>query len=123
MSFLHRASAFLAERVGPHLVFGRSLDDAALADLERQARAELDARIGLGRPGPDEWQPSVRPGSPRPTLDDVAAPVPDAVPAPMPLLTRTTRPVGVHTVSLGALARHTTPSRTTGEISLTQRPA
>ena len=128
MSFLDRASTFLAERVAPRLVFGRLRDEAALADLERQARDELDARIRLGRPGPEEWQRRVRPGS-EPAAPECAAArpvadrVPDPAPALRPVLGRSTRPVGVHTVTLHALVQPARPPRATEETPLTQRRA
>jgi len=127
MSFLDRASTFLADRVAPRLVFGRSRDEAALAELERQARDELDARIRLGRPGPEEWQRTVRPGSQPAAREAPAGPAPDSgpVPAPVarPVVVRPTRPVGVHTVALDALVWAAGRPRATEEIPLTQRRA
>jgi len=78
-SFMDRASAFLLDHVAPCLPTGKRPFMPAAADLEAQARAELQAQIDKGRPGPEEarrtrprpaWaQP--RPRSSRP-LDVVA---------------------------------------------------
>jgi hypothetical protein len=109
MSFLERTAAFLVERVAPKLIFGKLRDEAALADLERQAREEIEARIRSGRPGPDEWRPR------RPRSD--AAPAPRrAVPV------RATRPVDVHVVTLGAITPPVARRRVV-EAPLTEHPA
>ena len=110
MSFLERTSAFLVERVAPKLIFGKT-DEAALAELERQAREEIEARIRLGRPGPKEARPRFRPPTPAP------------VPAPR-VPVAASRPVGVHTVALAAIgAPAPAAPRPMVEAPLSEHPA
>ncbi len=54
---LDRTTAYFVNRVAPMLL-GRhvDVDSARRADLDRQALNELRARIGRGRPGPEEWR-------------------------------------------------------------------
>ncbi|MGH9226194.1 MAG: hypothetical protein ACRD2W_20955 [Acidimicrobiales bacterium] len=86
MAFFERAAEFLTDRVAPRLVIGHGpRNGPTRAELEAQAERELQARIDLGRPGPEE---SVRRG-----------PVPEgAVPRRRP-----TRPLDVVTVRLDVL--------------------
>ena len=109
MSLLERTTTFLVERVAPKLIFGKVRDEAALADLERQAREEIEARIRLGRPEPDES----RTHFPRPTVAPAPRPRPPA---------RPTRPVDVHMVTLGAIAPEVTPRRVV-KAPLSEHPA
>lgn len=53
-SFLDRVSAFLLDHVAPCLPTGNGPPHPSAADLERQAREELQAQIDKGRPGPEE---------------------------------------------------------------------
>lgn len=54
MSFIDRAS-LLIEHISLHLPAGRPPRNQPTRDeLERQAAAEIQARIDLGRPGPEE---------------------------------------------------------------------
>lgn len=53
-SFLDRVSAFLLDHVAPCLPTGRRESFPSAAELEEQARTELQAQIDKGRPGPDE---------------------------------------------------------------------
>lgn len=102
MSFLDRATTFLAGRVAPRLVLGgEARNHPTLADLERVAREELEACIRMGRPGADEGQPRAQPPPsprwPEDPLDVVVGPV------IRPMLPSRTRPVSVHSVTLDAL--------------------
>jgi hypothetical protein len=55
MSFVHRVAAFVADQVAPRLVIGKGPRNVPSREqLEREAAAELEARIALGRPGPEE---------------------------------------------------------------------
>ena len=53
-SLLDRVSAFLLDHVAPCLPTGNGPLHPLAADLERQAREELQAQIDKGRPGPEE---------------------------------------------------------------------
>jgi hypothetical protein len=55
MPFLDRAATFLADRVAPHLLLGKGpRNGLTLEAIERQASEEIQARIRMGRPGPEE---------------------------------------------------------------------
>jgi hypothetical protein len=55
MSFVHKMAAFVTDRVAPRLVIGKGPRNVPSREqLEREAAAELAARIALGRPGPEE---------------------------------------------------------------------
>jgi hypothetical protein len=96
MSFVDRASIFLVDRVAPLMVFGKGpRNQPSLADLEREAREELDARIRMGRPGPDEARSRSQAGPFRVRTSDV---------------TPGARPVEVHVVALDALPGLPEPS-------------
>jgi hypothetical protein len=117
MSFLERTTTFLVERVAPKLIFGQLRDEAALAELERQAHAEIEARIRRGRPGPEEWRP--RPSRARGPAGSRS----DGAPAPRPAVqVRPTRPVAVHRVTLGAIEPAVEYPRAV-EVPLSERPA
>ena len=119
MSLLERTTAFLVDRVAPKLIFGKLRDEAALADLERQAREEIEARISLGRPGPEEYLPRV----PRPTAGRPDPPAPRRPTVPdTPAPRRPTVPVDVHVVTLGAIAPAVAPVRVV-DVPLSERPA
>lgn len=68
-SLLDRVSAFLLDHVAPCLPTGNGPLHPSAADLERQAREELQAQIDKGRPGPEEsrrTRPRPRWAQPRP---------------------------------------------------------
>lgn len=52
-----RRTSSLIERIAPHLPRGgASRDQTSREQLEREAEAEIQARIDLGRPGPEEFE-------------------------------------------------------------------
>jgi hypothetical protein len=52
-----RRTTSLIERLAPHLPLGRATrNEEAREQLEREAEAEMQARIDLGRPGPEEFE-------------------------------------------------------------------
>jgi len=51
-----RRTSSLIERIAPRLAVGRGpRNQPSREQLEREAQAEIQARIDLGRPGPDEF--------------------------------------------------------------------
>ena len=92
-SFVDRVSAFLLDHVAPCLPAGTRPLHPSAAELEQQARVELQAQIDKGRPGPDEGRRT----RPRPVW---------AQPRP-----RASRPFDVVTVRLDAIS----PPVPTGE--------
>jgi hypothetical protein len=109
MSLLDRTMTFLVDRIAPRLIFGRPRDEAALAALEREACAEIEACIARGRPGPEESRPR--------------RPEAGAAPAGRPrVAVRRSRPVDVHAVSLAAIVGPV-PARPVVEVPLSERPA
>ncbi len=101
MSFLEWATDLMVDRVAPRMVLGKERrNQPSRADLEEQARAEIEARINMGRPAPEEWQPRARrsrPGVPAPV------PAPAEPERPRRRLLPPTRPVDVHSLTLAAL--------------------
>lgn len=53
-SFLDRVCAYLLDHVAPCLPTGKRESFPTAADLEQQAKVELQAQIDKGRPGPEE---------------------------------------------------------------------
>ncbi len=54
-SLVDRVSAYLIDHVAPRLPAGRpGRGEPTRTQLEAEARAELEARLALGRPGPEE---------------------------------------------------------------------
>ncbi len=114
MSFLERATTFLVDCVAPRLLFGdKTSYSRSRAALEQEAREELEARIRMGRPGPEEWErrPSPRPAPPR------ARPEPHP-----PTVVRRTLPVGLIAVTLDGLVPPGAPQPASPEV-LTDRLA
>jgi len=85
-SFVDRVSDFLLDHVAPCLPTGNRPLHPSAAELEQQARLELQAQIDKGRPGAGE----ARRTRPRPRW---------AQPRPRP-----SRPFDVVTVDLGAIS-------------------
>ena len=55
LPFYERAADFLTDRVASRLVIGRGpRNQPSRAELESLAQQEIQARIDLGRPGPEE---------------------------------------------------------------------
>ena len=58
MALFRRTSSFI-ERIAPHLAVGSGpRNQPSREELEREAQAELQARIDLGRPSPEEFERS-----------------------------------------------------------------
>lgn len=99
MSFLDGASA-IVDRLATCFTFGSVPKNQLTRDeIERQALAELQARIDRGRPGPEEWARTRPPpvwAVPRPRamrkVEAVAVRLDALAPAPQPSGERHSRP-------------------------------